>query len=91
MKLYVGKLPFSATDSEVRTLFAQYGDVSSVELSRDLETGRFLGFGFVEMPDDHEAQTAIENLDGYMFGGEGRTIEVRKARPHGSPHRGEGR
>jgi len=66
-KLYVGNLPFSATESEVRDLFAQHGEVHSVNLITDRETGRPRGFGFVEM-DQEAAETAKSALDGTMFG-----------------------
>jgi RNA recognition motif-containing protein len=68
-KLYVGNLPFSATDSEVETLFAQHGTVTSVALINDRETGRPRGFGFVEMSDADGAQKAIAGLNGHEMGG----------------------
>ena len=66
-KLYVGNLPFSATESEVQDLFAQHGEVHSVNLITDRETGRPRGFGFVEM-DQEAAEAAKSALDGTMFG-----------------------
>jgi RNA recognition motif-containing protein len=66
-KLYVGNLPFSATDGEVQDLFAQHGTVHSVNLITDRESGRPRGFGFVEM-DPEGADTAKEALNGIMFG-----------------------
>jgi RNA recognition motif-containing protein len=66
-KLYVGNLPFSATESEVHDLFAQHGEVHSVNLITDRETGRPRGFGFVEMEPD-AAESAKNALDGAMFG-----------------------
>jgi RNA recognition motif-containing protein len=67
-KLYVGNLPFSATEDEIRELFGRHGSVTSVSLINDRETGRPRGFGFVEM-DDAGATAAISALDGQSFGG----------------------
>ena len=75
-KIYVGNLPFSATEDEVRDLFAQHGTVTSVNLITDRDTGRPRGFGFVEMEDIGEAVSA---LDGAMLGG--RNLKVNEARP----------
>ncbi len=75
--LYVGNLPFKATEDEIRGLFAQYGEVQSVKLVTDRETGRPRGFGFVEM-EDNGAMAAIEALDGKEFGG--RNLKVNEAR-----------
>lgn len=74
--IYVGNLPWSVTEEEVRSAFAQYGEVHSVNLIEDRETGRPRGFGFVEMDNGEEA---IRALDGTDFGG--RTIKVNEARP----------
>lgn len=76
--IYVGNLPWSATEEEVRAAFANHGEVISVKLIEDRETGRPRGFGFVEM-DDQGALAAIESLDGSNFGG--RNIKVNEARP----------
>lgn len=76
--IYIGNLPWSATEEEVRDLFAQFGDVTSVKLISDRETGRPRGFGFVEM-EDAEADKAIEALEGTEFGG--RTLRVNEAKP----------
>lgn len=76
--IYVGNLPFSASEDEVRDAFAQYGEVLSVKLITDRETGRPRGFGFVEM-NDSDAEAAIEALDNTDFGG--RNIKVNEARP----------
>ena len=76
--LYVGNLPWSATENEVRDVFAAYGEVISINLIEDRETGRPRGFGFVEM-DDAGAREAIQNLDGKDMGG--RTIKVNEAKP----------
>ena len=76
--IYVGNLPWSATEQDVRAAFEAYGEVASVNLIEDRETGRPRGFGFVEM-DDSGADEAIRNLDGKDFGG--RTLKVNEARP----------
>lgn len=76
--LYVGNLPWSATEDEIRDLFANHGTVDSVKLISDRETGRARGFGFVEMS-ANEADAAAEALDGTSFGG--RTLRVNEARP----------
>jgi RNA recognition motif-containing protein len=76
--LYVGNLSWSTTEDEVRSAFAAYGEVSSVKLIEDRETGRPRGFGFVEM-DEAGADEAVANLDGKDFGG--RNIKVNVAKP----------
>ncbi len=76
--IYVGNLPFSASEDEVRALFEQHGEVSRVSLITDRETGRPRGFGFVEM-ESAEADAAIEALDGQEMGG--RQMRVNEARP----------
>ncbi len=79
-KIYVGNLPFSATEEELEELFAQFGEVISVKLITDRDTGRPRGFGFVEMEDDGVAE-AISDLDGSDMGG--RQLKVSEARPRG--------
>jgi RNA recognition motif-containing protein len=76
--LYVGNLPWSATEEEIRNLFATHGTVNSVKLISDRETGRARGFGFVEM-EDPDAAGAVQALDGSSFGG--RTLRVNEAQP----------
>ncbi len=88
--IYVGNLPFSASEDEVRELFAAHGDVLSVKLISDRETGRPRGFGFVEMDED-AAAGAIQALDGSTMGG--RSLRVNEARERGDsrgPRRGGG-
>ena len=75
-KIYVGNLPFTATDEEIRTLFAAHGTVESVALPMDRETGRPRGFGFVEMS-PADASRAIQNLNGTDMGG--RSLKVNEA------------
>jgi len=76
--IYVGNLPWSATEEEIRAAFETFGEVISVKLINDRETDRPRGFGFVEM-EDQGALAAIESLDGSDFGG--RNIKVNEARP----------
>ncbi|WP_027390016.1 RNA recognition motif domain-containing protein [Chrysiogenes arsenatis] len=75
--IYVGNLPFSAYEEDIRELFAEFGEVLSVKLISDRETGRPRGFGFVEMEDD-DAKNAVAALDGANFGG--RALKVNEAR-----------
>jgi RNA recognition motif-containing protein len=84
-KLYVGNLPFTATEDEVRELFAKHGNVSSVNLITDRETGRPRGFGFVEMDDP---SAAMDALNGYEFGG--RALRVNEAEERRDRNRGGG-
>lgn len=77
-RIYVGNLPFSATEDEVRDLFAVHGEVESVALPMDRDTGRMRGFGFVEMA-DNDANQAIEALDGTEM--DGRQLRINEARP----------
>jgi RNA recognition motif-containing protein len=81
-KLYVGNLPFSATESELRKLFEGHGTVASVSLITDRETGRPRGFGFVEMQDAASADKATAALNGRDFGG--RALRVSEANDRGA-------
>lgn len=78
-KLYVGGLPYSTRDEELRDHFAQAGEVTSATIIMDKMTGRSKGFGFVEMANDNEADAAIEMFNGKDFGG--RNLTVNEARP----------
>ncbi|MEI8343700.1 MAG: RNA-binding protein [Candidatus Moraniibacteriota bacterium] len=78
-KLYVGGLPYSTSEDQLKDLFAQAGTVASATIIMDKMTGRSKGFGFVEMSSDQEAQSAIEALDKKEY--EGRTLTVNEARP----------
>jgi RNA recognition motif-containing protein len=77
MNIFAGSLPFSLEEADLRELFEAYGEVSTVKLINDRETGRSKGFGFVEMPDDESAQKAITALNGMSV--KGRTIAVSQA------------
>ena len=78
MNIYVGNLPFSASEDQVRELFEQHGQVDSVNLISDRESGRPRGFGFVEMGNDDEARKAMDALNEYEM--EGRSLKVNEAR-----------
>jgi RNA recognition motif-containing protein len=86
VKLYVGNLAFSTTESSLEALFSNYGDVQEVAVVTDRDTGRSRGFGFITM-DDNGAKEAIEALNGNEF--EGRSLTVNEARPR--EDRGGGR
>lgn len=78
-KIYVGNLPYSATDQSLNDAFASYGAVASARIIMDRDSGRSKGFGFVEMTTDSDAQTAIEKMNGYSM--DGRAINVSEAKP----------
>ena len=82
-KIYVGNLPFSATDAEIRTLFSQHGTVESVSLPTDRDTGRPRGFGFVEM-NQADAARAIQNLNGQDLGGRALRVNEAQDKPRGT-------
>ena len=86
-KLYVGNLPYSATEQTLRETFSQCGTVDSVTMITDRDTGRSKGFGFVEMSSDSEAQKAIQELNGSTL--EDRQIKVNEAKPK-APRGGRG-
>lgn len=79
MKIYVGNLAYRTSEDDLRAAFEPYGTVTSVDVITDRETGRSKGFGFVEMPENDEAQKAIEALDNQELGE--RTLKVNEARP----------
>jgi RNA recognition motif-containing protein len=81
-KLYVGNLPFTATEDEVTELFGQHGTVHSVALINDRETGRPRGFGFIEMDDD-AISNAIQALDGHEMGGRALRVNEAQDKPRG--------
>ena len=78
-KLYVGNLPFEATESDLQTLFESAGQVSTINIIRDRATGQARGFAFVEMSDAESAQRAINELDKHQYGG--RSLTVNEAKP----------
>src|SRR4051812_33324614 len=78
-KLYVGNLPFDTAENDLQDLFASAGAVESVNVIRDMATGRARGFAFVEMGSDEDAQKAIASFNEYSLGG--RSLTVNEARP----------
>ena len=90
MKLYVGNLPFSATEAEIRELFSKHGTVEEINLITDRDTGRPRGFGFVEM-DDEGANAAINALNGTDMGGRSLTVNQARARENRGGGGGGGR
>jgi RNA recognition motif-containing protein len=81
-KLYIGNLPFTATEDEIKELFGQHGTVHSVALINDRETGRPRGFGFIEM-DDNDISTVIQALDGKEMGGRALKVNEAQDKPRG--------
>ena len=79
MNIFVGNLAFSTTDHDLRQLFEPYGDVDTINIITDRDTGRSRGFGFVEMPDSQAAKAAIQGLQGKEL--DGRTLNVNEAKP----------
>lgn len=79
MNIYVGNLAYRTTEDELRQAFGQFGEVSSVKIITDRDTGQSKGFGFVEMPNQSEAEAAINNLNETDLGG--RNLRVNEARP----------
>jgi RNA recognition motif-containing protein len=78
-KLYVGNLPFQTTEADLETLFATAGDVATISVMRDRQTGRARGFAFVEMASDEGATQAVDALNNSSYGG--RNLLVNEARP----------
>lgn len=89
MNIYVGNLSYSSTEDAIRALFEAHGEVASVRLITDRDTGRPRGFGFVEMSNDEEARAAIGALDGQDL--DGRNLKVNEARPREDRGGGGGR
>lgn len=79
MNIFVAKLNYDTQEPELRAAFEEFGEVSSVKIIMDRDTGRSKGFGFVEMPNDDEGNSAINELNETEL--KGRTIVVKKARP----------
>jgi RNA recognition motif-containing protein len=87
MKIFVGNLSYNVTEDDLRQAFEDFGQVASATVIMDEQSGRSKGFGFVEMPIQAEAQSAIEVLNGKAM--RGRTITVNEARPRAADRRGE--
>jgi RNA recognition motif-containing protein len=88
MNIYVGNLPYTVVEEDLREIFEEYGEVASVKIINDKLTGRSKGFGFVEMDDDDEAKKAIEELNNADLSG--RNIKVNESRPRSNDSRGGG-
>lgn len=86
MNIYVGNLAFSLTESEMQKAFENFGQVASASIIRDQFSNQSKGFGFVEMPDDTQAQAAIAGLNGKELNG--RTLTVNEAKPRAERSRG---
>src|SRR5687767_5217629 len=87
MRIYVGNLPYSYDDQELASLFQSFGEVSSARIVLDRESGRSRGFGFVEMPDENAARSAMGGMNGHRI--DGRPLQVNEARPSAA-HTGGG-
>ena len=88
MNIYVGNLPYTVVEEDLREIFEEYGEVASVKIINDKLTGRSKGFGFVEMDEDDEAKKAIEELNNADLSG--RNIKVNESRPRSNDSRGGG-
>ena len=89
MNIYVGNLSYRISDQQLQEVFEEYGEVTSAKIIKDRESGRSKGFGFVEMANDSEGQTAIDELDGAEI--DGRSVRVNEARPREERPRRENR
>ena len=89
MNIYVGNLSFDATETDVENAFGEFGDVQSVNIIKDRDTGRSRGFAFVEMRDNQAGQEAIEGLNEQQIAG--RNVTVNEARPRADRSGGRGR
>ena len=85
MNMYIGNLAYDVTENDLRDAFSEFGEVSSVKIITDKFSGRPKGFGFVEMPDNSEADQAIKALNGKVFNG--RSIKVNQAEARGKRQR----
>lgn len=83
-KLYVGNLPYQTGEEDLQALFASAGTVESVNIMRDMATGRARGFAFVEMATDQDAQNAIQQLNNATLGGRNLTVNEARPKPQGS-------
>lgn len=88
MRIYVGNLPYSVTDDDLRNIFGEFGDLSTAEVIKDKFSGQSKGFGFVEMPNNSEADAAIKGLNETDM--KGRKLTVNEARPRAERPRGGG-
>ena len=79
MNIYIGQLPYSVNETELKDLFSKFGEIASINLIMDRYSGRPKGFGFIDMPNNSEADTAIKALNRSMF--KGREIKVNQVQP----------
>ena len=89
MNIYVGNLSYEVAEEDLREAFEGFGRVASVKIIKDRWSGESKGFGFVEMPETAEAQSAIKGLSGKML--KGRALNVNEARPRSEARRGDAR
>ena len=89
MNIYIGNLPYSISEDELRDLFAAHGEVSSANIIMDRDSGRSKGFGFVEMPDKAQGEAAVNALN--QTDVQGRSVRVNEARPRNDNRGGGGR
>ncbi|MCX6165465.1 MAG: RNA-binding protein [Ignavibacteriae bacterium] len=78
MNIYIGNISRESSEDEIRTLFEEFGKVENINLIRDNYTKMLKGFGFIDMPENDEAEKAIKGLDGQMFNGRPLTVNVAK-------------
>ncbi|WP_043748386.1 RNA recognition motif domain-containing protein [Imhoffiella purpurea] len=88
MRIYVGNLPYSVTDEDLRTIFGEFGELASAEVIKDKFSGQSKGFGFVDMPSNSDADAAIKALNESDM--KGRKLTVNEARPRAERPRGGG-
>ena len=89
-KIYVGNLPYSASDADLQQNFSAFGDVVSATVMNDRDTGRSKGFGFVEMSSPAQAQAAIEGLNGQSVSGRALVVNLARPRDDSGPRGGDG-
>src|SRR5579871_5639781 len=88
--IFVGNVSFQATEDDLRTAFAGFGQVTNVRLMKDFDTGRSRGFGFVEMAEDKEAIDAINQMNGRKLGGRALNVSEARPQPDRGPRYGQG-
>jgi RNA recognition motif-containing protein len=88
--IYVGNLPHAATEDDLRQAFSQHGEVSSVNIVKDRQTGQPRGFAFVEMPNGNEAANAIKELNLHEIGGRSITVDEARPKKRDRPRQGGG-
>lgn len=89
MNMYVGNLAYTVTEEDLTEIFSEFGEIASINIIKDRYSGQSKGFGFVEMPDNSEADKAIKALNGSQL--KGRDIKVNQARPKSKRERGSRR